>query len=121
MATTQTSTGKKSASRTTPATGTKKTLTKKATASSTRKPAGKKITQPASPKKKPAKATPSRQQTNAKRVEKAVAKILVSPEQRYQMIAAEAYLLAESRGFVSGHALDDWIAAEAKIDAMINA
>ena len=35
------------------------------------------------------------------------------------MIEAAAYLRAENRGFASGHALDDWVAAEAEIDAML--
>lgn len=48
------------------------------------------------------------------------AKKTVSPEQRYQMIAAAAYFLAERHGFSSGRALDDWIAAEKDVDAMLN-
>ena len=43
----------------------------------------------------------------------------VAPEERYKMIAAAAYSRAERRGFSIGHALDDWIAAEKEIDAML--
>ena len=46
-------------------------------------------------------------------------KIMVAAEDRYKMIAAAAYLRSERRGFVSGHALDDWVAAEAEIDRML--
>ncbi|MBI4938328.1 MAG: DUF2934 domain-containing protein [Nitrosomonadales bacterium] len=45
----------------------------------------------------------------------------VSPEERYQMIAAAAYWRAERRNFAAGGALDDWIAAEAEIDALLKA
>lgn len=45
----------------------------------------------------------------------------MSAEERYQMIAATAYLRAEKRHFAAGHALDDWIAAEAEIDAALKA
>ncbi len=43
----------------------------------------------------------------------------VAPEERYQMIAAAAYFLAERHGFSRGRALDDWIAAEKEIDSML--
>lgn len=46
-------------------------------------------------------------------------KVTVSPEERYQMIAAAAYWRAECRNFAVGGALDDWIAAEAEIDAKL--
>ncbi|HYN76767.1 MAG TPA: DUF2934 domain-containing protein [Lamprocystis sp. (in: g-proteobacteria)] len=35
------------------------------------------------------------------------------------MIALAAYYLAEQRGFPGSGALDDWIAAERQIDAML--
>ena len=41
---------------------------------------------------------------------------LIDGEMRRQLIAAEAYFLAERRGFAAGHELDDWIAAEATVD-----
>jgi hypothetical protein len=37
------------------------------------------------------------------------------PDVRRQLIAMEAYYLAERRGFVAGHEDEDWIAAEAVI------
>jgi len=43
----------------------------------------------------------------------------IDPELRRQMVAAAAYFLAEQRGFEAGHELDDWVAAEAAIDAQL--
>jgi hypothetical protein len=39
-----------------------------------------------------------------------------APTQRQAMIAVAAYFLAESRGFIPGRELDDWLAAERAID-----
>jgi len=43
----------------------------------------------------------------------------VDEEFRREMIATAAYHIAEQRGFEPGHELDDWIAADAAIDAML--
>jgi len=40
-----------------------------------------------------------------------------SPEQMHQLIAVTAYYLAERRNFEAGHELEDWLAAEAQIQA----
>lgn len=40
----------------------------------------------------------------------------IDPDVRRQLVAAEAYFLAERRGFAAGHELGDWIAAEAAVD-----
>ncbi len=40
-------------------------------------------------------------------------------EMRYKMIAEAAYLLAQQRGFADGHAIKDWLKAEARIDAIL--
>ena len=40
-------------------------------------------------------------------------------QQRHEMIAMGAYFLAEARGFVAGCELDDWLRAEAEIDARL--
>jgi hypothetical protein len=37
------------------------------------------------------------------------------------MIATAAYFLAERRGFAGGYQMQDWIAAEAEIDAQLKA
>ena len=43
----------------------------------------------------------------------------IDPEVRRQMIAAEAYAIAERRGFAAGRELDDWVAAETAVDALL--
>jgi len=43
----------------------------------------------------------------------------LSPEERRAMIAQNAYLRAERRGFEPGHETDDWFAAEAEVDALL--
>ena len=45
----------------------------------------------------------------------------VDPDVRRQLVAAEAYLLAERRGFAGGNELDDWVAAEVVVDSRIQA
>ncbi|MFA6904138.1 MAG: DUF2934 domain-containing protein [Gallionellaceae bacterium] len=47
--------------------------------------------------------------------------VAVSPEQRYQMISIAAYFKAERRGFAGGYEMQDWISAEAEVDAMLTA
>jgi hypothetical protein len=39
----------------------------------------------------------------------------LTAEERYTLVARAAYLRAEARGFEPGHALDDWLAAEAEL------
>ncbi|MGA2187420.1 MAG: DUF2934 domain-containing protein [Steroidobacteraceae bacterium] len=43
----------------------------------------------------------------------------IDPEVRRQQVAAEAYLLAERRGFAAGRELEDWVAAEAVVDSRL--
>jgi hypothetical protein len=38
---------------------------------------------------------------------------------RRQLVAAEAYFLAERRGFAAGHELEDWIAAEELVESRL--
>ncbi len=45
----------------------------------------------------------------------------VSPAERQRFIAEAAYFKAEQRGFAEGGELDDWIEAEAEIDALLGA
>ena len=42
----------------------------------------------------------------------------IDPNVRRQLVAAEAYFLAERRGFMAGNELEDWVAAEAAPPAM---
>jgi hypothetical protein len=41
------------------------------------------------------------------------------PEQRVALIAEAAYFRAEKRGFAPGHETEDWLAAEAEVDARL--
>jgi hypothetical protein len=43
----------------------------------------------------------------------------IDPDVRRQLVAAEAYFLAERRGFAAGNELADWIAAEAVVDSRL--
>jgi len=75
------------------------------------------------------KAAPSRRATPLKAGEGAPAKgiagsaagITVSAETRRAMIAHAAYLRAERRGFTAGSEEEDWLAAEAEVDALLRA
>lgn len=48
-------------------------------------------------------------------------RITVSEESRRAMIAEAAYLRAERRGFAPGNEEEDWLAAEAEVDALLRA
>lgn len=43
----------------------------------------------------------------------------VSADERHAMVALEAYLHAERRGFEPGNEAQDWAAAEAEVDARL--
>ncbi len=45
-------------------------------------------------------------------------KAVISGAQRHQLISEAAYFKAEQRGFEVGNAVQDWLEAEAHIDAM---
>jgi hypothetical protein len=100
---------------------TKKSTSKKKAAAAKKATAKKATTQ----KKVAAKATaaPATAGTKKKAVkQKAMSKgspTEVSSEARWQMIAEAAYHKAEKRGFM-GDPVDDWLAAEAEIDAALN-
>lgn len=47
--------------------------------------------------------------------------ISVSPEARRAMIEQAAYLRAQRRGFAAGNEVEDWLAAEAEVDALLRA
>lgn len=47
--------------------------------------------------------------------------ITVSEDARRAMIAQAAYLRAERRGFTAGDEVEDWLAAEAEVDALLRA
>ena len=72
----------------------------------------------ASAKKTPAKKGASGAKRSAPRRPRAQA---VTPEERHCLIAQAAYFIAEQRGFQGGGALDDWLRAEADVDARLSA
>jgi hypothetical protein len=41
------------------------------------------------------------------------------PDTRRRLVAAEAYFLAERRGFAAGNELEDWVAAERLVDSRL--
>lgn len=47
--------------------------------------------------------------------------ITVSDDARRAMVAQAAYLRAERRGFSPGGEVEDWLAAEAEVDALLRA
>jgi hypothetical protein len=49
----------------------------------------------------------------------AVAATSIDPRIRRQLVAAEAYFLAERRGFAAGNELEDWVTAEAVVDSRL--
>jgi len=46
-----------------------------------------------------------------------LAPAFVDPQQRGTLISRAAYFRAMERGFTPGHELEDWLAAEAEVDA----
>jgi hypothetical protein len=49
----------------------------------------------------------------------APARVALTAEARLAMIAQSAYLRAERRGLAPGHETEDWLAAEAEVDALL--
>jgi hypothetical protein len=45
--------------------------------------------------------------------------MIASESERQSLIATEAYLRAERRNFAAGHELEDWLAAEAAVNARL--
>lgn len=43
----------------------------------------------------------------------------IDPDDRRRLVAAEAYFLAERRGFAAGNELEDWAAAEVAVDSRL--
>ena len=65
----------------------------------------------------PARQSRAKKDTSVKVVQHA---LRVFPHQnRQEMIAEAAYHRAEARGFAPGHELEDWLAAEAEVDARV--
>jgi hypothetical protein len=45
--------------------------------------------------------------------------LIISESERRAEIAAAAYLRAERRNFAAGHEVEDWLAAEAEVNARL--
>jgi hypothetical protein len=73
---------------------------------------------PTAPARTRAKAPTTRVRKTAAKVP---ARVTISEDVRRGMIAEGAYLRAERRGFAPGHEEEDWIAAEAEVDALLKA
>jgi len=43
----------------------------------------------------------------------------VDPQSMRELVAAEAYFLAERRGFIAGYELEDWVTAERAIESRL--
>ena len=70
----------------------------------------------------PARTTASAKVAARKRsAEPQTASAKTAPEQRQQLIAQAAYFIAERRGFAPGNELEDWLRAEAEIEACMKA
>lgn len=95
----------------TPAKKTVAVATKKTAVTPAKKVSAPKTEKPASKPVATAKVAP----------QKSVKKSAVTPEDRYHMIATAAYFRGEKRGFSGGCEKEDWISAEAQIDAMLKA
>jgi hypothetical protein len=52
---------------------------------------------------------------------KAPTRVAISEDIRRGMIAEGAYLRSEKRGFAPGYEHEDWVAAEAEVDALLKA
>jgi hypothetical protein len=68
------------------------------------------------------KSPPSRKTTRAKQTAAPKpSRVDISEDARRGMIAEGAYLRAERRGFAPGFETEDWLAAEAEVDALLEA
>ncbi|MCU7797770.1 MAG: DUF2934 domain-containing protein [Candidatus Thiodiazotropha sp. (ex Semelilucina semeliformis)] len=79
--------------------------------------AKKKITKKKVVKKTTGKKTVARKKTAVKRTKSSS---VISPRERYEMIATMAYYRAEQRNFEPGHDVQDWLDCESIIDQMLS-
>jgi len=67
----------------------------------------------------PAKKTPVKGKTAAKKTPPVSLLLPVSHEERWRMVAEAAYYIAQRRGFAGGDTNSDWATAEAEVDAKL--
>lgn len=73
---------------------------------------------PKNPESSPArKRAPRKRAASAENT--AISPVFVDPAQRTALIARAAYFRALDRGFEPGHELEDWLEAEAEVDAQL--
>jgi hypothetical protein len=73
-------------------------------------------------KKTTAKKTATKQKVAASSAtpKRTAIKTVISPRERYEMIATMAYYRAEQRNFDQGHDVEDWLECERIIDQMLS-
>lgn len=97
----------------------RKPRAKKAVVETAEVAAAPKVRKPRAKKEVSAVVAESKPTKPRKVAAKKSAKMQVTPEQRYEMVATAAYFIAEKRGFHHGYDHDDWLAAEIEVDAKI--
>ena len=73
----------------------------------------------AAPAKKSSARIPAKPAEAGPAVTPAKAAGALDARERYELVAREAYYLAEKRGFAQGRELEDWIAAEQLVAARL--
>ena len=77
---------------------------------------------PGPQRSQPARTTASAKVATRRRsAEPQTASAQVAPERRQQLIAQAAYFIAERRAFAPGNEIEDWLQAEAEIEACMKA
>ena len=97
----------------------KPTRTRKSAASKPRKSRSK-AAEPAAQTQAQDQASPA-PPAQAPEAEVVVRTIQLTAVDRASMVATAAYYRAEHRRFAAGHELEDWLAAEAEIEALVRA
>jgi hypothetical protein len=73
-----------------------------------------------SKKKVAGKATAKKKVSKKKTASAKKSSPLISPRERYEMIATMAFYRAEQRNFEPGHDVEDWLECERIIDDMLS-
>lgn len=72
-----------------------------------------------SPDRPPAKSLATAPRAGVRKGAPTAPRMALTREGRHALIAEKAYLRAERRGFDPGHETEDWLAAEAEVDALL--
>ena len=97
--------------------------TRRRTSTPPQSPAAVQSVEPASPRRRASRkpAAPPAVTVTAESLPPAAVAHAVPEAVRRAMIAESAYLRAERRGFAAGGEVEDWLAAEAEVDALLKA